>query len=98
MRYYFYRQVSSVPVNEQDIRCSVEPPDHYATGGYCIIKNSQGYWGRDHGNNEEFQMIDKELQLSLSSWRKFDGNNFTAISGAAALSLEQKDTVSRQSC
>jgi hypothetical protein len=28
-------EVSSVPVNEQDIRCSVEPiQDHYATGGY----------------------------------------------------------------
>jgi hypothetical protein len=37
MRYYFYRQVSSVPVNEQDIRCSVEPIDHYATGGYSYV-------------------------------------------------------------
>jgi hypothetical protein len=96
-----YRQVSSVPVNEQDIRCSVEPiPDHYATGGYsyCIIKNSQGYWGRDHGNNEGIPNDrQKNCSWSLSSWRN-DGNNFTAISGAAALSLEQKDTVSRQSC
>jgi hypothetical protein len=43
-------------------------------------------------------MIDKRTAAGLSAGGKFDGNNFTAISGAAALSLEQKDTVSRQSC
>jgi hypothetical protein len=55
MRYYFYRQVDDVPVSEQDLRCSVEPiPAHYAAGNhvYCRIENNQGYWGRDHGNDE----------------------------------------------
>lgn len=55
MRYYFYRQVSDVPVSEQDLRCTVEPiPAHYAAGNhvYCRIDNNEGYWGRDHGNDE----------------------------------------------
>ncbi|MDP2159101.1 MAG: SusD/RagB family nutrient-binding outer membrane lipoprotein, partial [Flavobacterium sp.] len=55
MRFYFYRQVNDVPVSEQDLRCTVEPiPAHYAAGNhvYCRIENNQGYWGRDHGNDE----------------------------------------------
>lgn len=55
MRFYFYRQVSDVPISEQDLRCTVEPiPAHYAAGNhvYCRIDDNQGYWGRDHGNDE----------------------------------------------
>jgi len=95
MRYYFYRQVSNVPVSEQDIRCSVEPiPDHYAAGGYsyCIIDNSQGYWGRDHGNNEGIPN-DRQKRTAAGVYPaggKFDSDNFTAITGAAALSLGAK--------
>jgi hypothetical protein len=47
--------VSDVPVSEQDLRCTVEPiPAHYAAGNhvYCRIENNEGYWGRDHGNDE----------------------------------------------
>jgi hypothetical protein len=71
MRYYFYRQVSNVPV-KQDIRCSVEPiPDHYAAGGYSYcIENSQGYWGRDHDNEGIPNDRQKRSAASLSSWRK----------------------------
>jgi hypothetical protein len=48
---------------------------------------------------KEFQMIDKRTAAGVyPAGGKFDGNNFTAISGAAALSLGAKDTVSRQSC
>jgi hypothetical protein len=87
-------QVSSVPVNEQDIRCSVEPiPDHYATGGYsyCIIKNSQDTGVATMETMKEFQMIDKRTAAGVyPAGGKFDGNNFTAISGAAALSLGAK--------
>jgi hypothetical protein len=47
---------------------------------------------------KEFQMIDKRTAAGVyPAEGKFDGN-FTAISGAAALSLGAKDTVSRQSC
>jgi hypothetical protein len=55
MRFYFYRQVNDVPVSEQNLRCTVEPiPAHYAAGNhvYCRIENNEGYWGRDHGNDE----------------------------------------------
>jgi Starch-binding associating with outer membrane len=95
MRYYFYRQVSSVPVNEQDIRCSVEPaPSHYLIGNftYCIIANSQGYWGRDHGNNEGIPN-DRQKRTAIGVYPgggKFDGDNFATISGAGALSLGAK--------
>jgi hypothetical protein len=86
LRYYFYRQVSSVPVSEQDIRCSVEPiPDHYAAGGYvyCTIDNSTGYWGRDHGNDEGIPN-DRQKRTAVGVYPaggKFDDNTFKAING-----------------
>jgi Starch-binding associating with outer membrane len=95
MRYYFYRQVSSVPISEQDIRCSVEPaPSHYVVGNYtyCTIANSQGYWGRDHGNNEGIPN-DRQKRTAIGVYPgggKFDGDNFATISGAGALSLGAK--------
>lgn len=85
MRYYFYRQVNDTPVNEQDIRCSVEPaPAHYVSGNhvYCRIENNQGYWGRDHGNNEGIPN-DRAKRTAVGVYPaggRFDGNNFQAIS------------------
>lgn len=85
LRYYFYRQQNSVPISEQLLRCSVEPspPNHYATGGhvYCIIPNNNGYWGRDHGNDEG---IPPDTQRRTApgvypAGGKFDGNEFVAI-------------------
>ncbi len=57
-RYYFYRQTAAVPgaeipPNEVTLNCSLQtPPQHYIDGGFpfCFLPN--GYWGRDHGDNE----------------------------------------------
>jgi hypothetical protein len=88
MRYYFYRQVNNTPVNEQDLRCSVEPiPSHYASGGhvYCRIPNNQGYWGRDHGNDEGIPP-DRQKRTANGVYPaggRFDGDNFAAISSVS---------------
>jgi len=93
LRYYFYRQQNNTPVNEQLLRCSTEPspPAHYAAGGhvYCIIPNNNGYWGRDHGNNEG---IPPDTQRRTApgvypAGGRFDGDNFQAIN---SLSLGAK--------
>ncbi|RTY71355.1 SusD/RagB family nutrient-binding outer membrane lipoprotein [Flavobacterium sp. LB2P53] len=86
LRFYFYRQVSSVPVSEQDLRCTVEPiPNHYANGGYvyCRIDSDQGYWGRDHGNNEGIPNDRQKRTASglYPAGGKFDDNTFKAING-----------------
>lgn len=86
MRYYFYRQVSTVPVSEQDLRCTVEPaPAHYVAGGYvyCRIDSDQGYWGRDHGNDEGIPN-DRQKRTAVGVYPaggKFDDNTFRAING-----------------
>lgn len=60
LRYYFYRQAECTPGascepdgNGETISCSLEtPPVHYTNGGftYCFLEN--GYWGRDHGDDD----------------------------------------------
>ena len=60
MRYYFYRQVRCTPGatclpdgDGQNLQCSLQVvPNHYQAGGFtwCFLEN--GYWGRDHGNDE----------------------------------------------
>ena len=57
VRYYFYRQSSSntTDVNEQS--CITKPkPGHYPLDApYCNVQHpadSNGYWGRDHGNSD----------------------------------------------
>lgn len=57
IRYYFYRQVNQTPgadgpPNQQNLPCSTQSkPNHYPAGMiYCSV--GQGYWGRDHGNEE----------------------------------------------
>jgi hypothetical protein len=52
-RYYVYRQrTTSAGWNGQVLPCGVQSrPAHFpAEMPYCILPN--GYWGRDHGNNE----------------------------------------------
>jgi hypothetical protein len=95
IRYYFYRQVNNVPVSEQDLRCSVEPaPIHYVQNNqvYCIIDNNDGYWGRDHGNNEGIPN-DRQKRTAVGLYPaggRFDGNNFVAIGGTEALNFGAK--------
>ncbi|NAY93109.1 SusD/RagB family nutrient-binding outer membrane lipoprotein [Muricauda sp. JGD-17] len=58
IRYYFYRQTAQVPgqeiePNEQTIRCSLQTaPAHYVDGGFTFCSLPNGYWGRDHGDDE----------------------------------------------
>ncbi len=58
IRYYFYRQTNAVPgqelpPNQQTIRCSTQtPPQHYVDGGFTFCSLPNGYWGRDHGQND----------------------------------------------
>ncbi|TMU57645.1 SusD/RagB family nutrient-binding outer membrane lipoprotein [Flagellimonas algicola] len=58
MRYYFYRQTNEVPgqeadPDEQTLRCSLQtPPLHYTNGGFTFCNLPNGYWGRDHGDDE----------------------------------------------
>jgi hypothetical protein len=86
LRFYFYRQVSSVPVSEQDLRCSVEPaPVHYVAGNYvyCRIDADQGYWGRDHGNDEGIPN-DRQKRTAVGLYPaggRFDDNTYRAING-----------------
>ena len=56
-RYYFYRQNEVTPGQDgsdpalETLQCSLqEPPAHYDGFPFCGLPN--GYWGRDHGNNE----------------------------------------------
>jgi hypothetical protein len=59
IRYYFYRQSATTPgapgvaPNEETLSCSTTTaPPQYIDGGfpYCSLPN--GYWGRNHGNDE----------------------------------------------
>ena len=59
IRYYFYRQSATVPgapgiaPDEENLACSLTAaPEQYIAGGfpYCSLPN--GYWGRNHGNDE----------------------------------------------
>ena len=54
--FYYYRQKSATPgiagesPDEQRLECGLQnAPAHYA--GYVFCANPQGWWGRDHGNN-----------------------------------------------
>lgn len=54
--FYNYRQVSATPgidgvaPDEETLECGlILPPAHYAGYDYCGVEN--GWWGRDHGND-----------------------------------------------
>lgn len=58
-RYYFYRQNEVTPGSDgsdpslETLQCSLQtPPAHYAGTGFPFCTLPDGYWGRDHGNNE----------------------------------------------
>lgn len=57
IRYYFYRQNEFTPGSDgtdpdlETLECSLQTaPAHYAGFPFCTLEN--GYWGRDHGNDE----------------------------------------------
>lgn len=58
IRYYFTRMTDCTPGASCDedgdgetLSCSLQsPPVHYAGFTFCFLEN--GYWGRDHGNDE----------------------------------------------
>jgi len=53
--FYYHRQTNPTPgidgdANEEVLECGLQqPPAHYA--GYVFCANPQGWWGRDHGND-----------------------------------------------
>lgn len=56
IRYFYYRQNELTPGSDTDpslesLQCSLQTaPEHLANYPFCAVSN--GYWGRDHGNNE----------------------------------------------
>ncbi len=60
IRYYFYRQAACTPGascqpegDGETISCSLEtPPVHYIEGGFTFCFLEDGYWGRDHGDDD----------------------------------------------
>ncbi|WP_282089066.1 SusD/RagB family nutrient-binding outer membrane lipoprotein [Aquimarina algiphila] len=58
IRYYYYRQTNVVPgaetaPNEETLSCSLESaPQHYIDGGFTFCYLNNGYWGRDHGDDD----------------------------------------------
>ena len=98
IRYYFYRQKSGVPgqgstaVDEINLKCSlITAPAHYTAGGYTFCGLPNGYWGRDHGDNEGTPP-DGFLKATFGVYPaggKFDADSFSGLnpnntSGAGA--------------
>jgi hypothetical protein len=94
IRFYFYRQTSAVPgqeipADEQTLVCSLQaPPAHYASGGYAYCTLPNGYWGRDHGDDEGIPP-DGLLRTTWGVYPmggKFDDSSFSAINASAGAS------------
>lgn len=91
IRYYFYRQTAAVPnaeipPNEELLNCSLQsPPQHYTAGGFTFCWLDNGYWGRDHGDDEGTPP-DGLLRATFGTYPaggKFDDDSFSAISATA---------------
>lgn len=59
IRFYFYRQSETTPgapgvaPNEETLACSLTTaPAQYIAGNYAYCSLPNGYWGRNHGNDE----------------------------------------------
>lgn len=59
IRFYYYRQNTTTPgapgvaPNEETLACSLTTaPAQYIAGGYAYCSLPNGYWGRNHGNDE----------------------------------------------
>ncbi|MGS2764970.1 SusD/RagB family nutrient-binding outer membrane lipoprotein [Sinomicrobium sp. M5D2P9] len=87
MQYYFYRQNpttpgNGAPTNQQELTCSVEPtPQHYINGGYSFCNLPNGYWGRDHGDDDGIPP-DGNRRTTWGVYPaggRFDDNTFEAV-------------------
>ncbi len=82
LKYYFYRQVDSVPQDQPNlINCVAETaPDHYPDGTiFCSLPS--GYWGRDHGDDAGTPP-DGQLRTAFGLYPiggRFDDNTFAPI-------------------
>lgn len=89
IRYYFYRQSETTPgavdadgPNQQTLSCSVEPaPQHYVDGGFTFCYLPNGYWGRDHGDDDGTPP-DSNLKTTYGvypSGGEFDDSTFESV-------------------
>jgi len=88
IRYYFYRQTNAVPgsndapPSEQLLSCSLETaPQHYIDGGFTFCYLDNGYWGRDHGDDDGIPP-DGLLRTTYGVYPyggRFDDDSFSAI-------------------
>ena len=89
IRYYFYRQNPTTPgaadsdgPNQQTLSCSVEPiPAHYADGDFTFCYLPNGYWGRDHGDDDGTPP-DGELKTTYGVYPaggEFDDSTFEGV-------------------
>ncbi len=89
IRYYYYRQAETTPgasdsdgANQQNLSCSVEPvPPHYLAAGatFCYLPN--GYWGRDHGDDDGTPP-DGQLKTTYGVYPaggEFDDSTFSSV-------------------
>lgn len=90
IRYYYYRQAAITPGasddpdggNQQTLSCSVEsPPPHYVgtTNTFCFLPN--GYWGRDHGDDDGTPP-DGQLKTTFGVYPaggEFDDSTFESV-------------------
>lgn len=55
--FYYYRQVNATPgidapADEEVLECGLQtPPAQYTAGGFVFCGVENGWWGRDHGND-----------------------------------------------
>ncbi|MBQ4914102.1 SusD/RagB family nutrient-binding outer membrane lipoprotein [Maribacter sp. MMG018] len=89
IRYYFYRQNPTTPgavdsdgPNQQTLSCSVEPaPAHYVSGNFTFCYLPNGYWGRDHGDDDGTPP-DGELKTTYGVYPaggEFDDSTFAGV-------------------
>ncbi|MBC2839613.1 SusD/RagB family nutrient-binding outer membrane lipoprotein [Robiginitalea sp. SC105] len=86
LRYYFYRQNEVTPGSDgsdpalETLQCSLqEAPAHYDGFPFCTLPN--GFWGRDHGNNEGIPP-DGFLRTTVGVYPaggKFDDDSFEGM-------------------
>ncbi len=89
IRYYFYRQNATVPgadgtdPDEETLACSLtSAPQHYIDGGFTYCSLPNGYWGRDHGNDEGIPPdgLLRTVPGVYPAGGQFDDNSFDGIS------------------
>lgn len=89
LRYYFYRQSPTVPgapgiaPDEENLACSLTAaPPQYIAGGFAYCSLPDGFWGRNHGNDEGIPP-DGFLRTAPGVYPiggEFDDSTFDAIS------------------